>query len=101
MATPLALIQGGGKAANRGILMRSGGAFQTFPDVDHIVLDKTGTITVGEPAVSEIVGLGEEKTDVLATAASARPSRNTRPTPSSTTPTAATSRTPTSTLSSP
>jgi heavy metal translocating P-type ATPase len=71
MATPLALIRGGGKAANRGILMRSGDAFQIFPDVDHIVLDKTGTITVGEPAVSEIVGLGEEETDVLATAASA------------------------------
>jgi len=71
MATPLALIRGGGKAANRGILMRSGDAFQIFPDVDHIVLDKTGTITVGEPAVSEIVGVGEEETDVLATAASA------------------------------
>uniref|UniRef100_UPI003EBF8F22 heavy metal translocating P-type ATPase n=1 Tax=Halobaculum sp. EA56 TaxID=3421648 RepID=UPI003EBF8F22 len=41
MATPLALIRGGGKAANRGILMRSGDAFQIFPDVDHIVLDKT------------------------------------------------------------
>ena len=71
MATPLALIRGGGKAANRGILMRSGDAFQIFPDVDHIVLDKTGTITIGDPAVSEIVGLGEEETDVLATAASA------------------------------
>ena len=71
MATPLALIRGGGKAANRGILTRSGDAFQIFPDVDHIVLDKTGTITVGEPAVSEIVGVGEEETDVLATAASA------------------------------
>jgi heavy metal translocating P-type ATPase len=71
MATPLALIRGGGKAANRGILMRSGDAFQIFPDVDHIVLDKTGTITVSEPAVSEIVGLREENNDVLATAASA------------------------------
>ncbi|UPV76973.1 cation-translocating P-type ATPase (plasmid) [Halorussus limi] len=71
MATPLALIRGGGKAANRGILMRSGDAFQIFPDVDHIVLDKTGTITVGEPAVSEIVGLNVDEGDVLATAASA------------------------------
>ncbi|MFC4989263.1 heavy metal translocating P-type ATPase [Saliphagus infecundisoli] len=60
MATPLALIRGGGKAANRGILMRSGDAFQIFPDVDHIVLDKTGTITVGEPTVSEVVGLDSE-----------------------------------------
>ncbi|MEF8784146.1 MAG: cation-translocating P-type ATPase [Haloarculaceae archaeon] len=60
MATPLALIRGGGKAANRGILMRSGDAFQIFPDVDHIVLDKTGTITVGEPAVSEVVAFDSE-----------------------------------------
>ena len=71
MATPLALIRGGGKAANRGILMRSGDAFQIFPDVDHIVLDKTGTITVGEPAVSEVIGLDDRESDVLAAAASA------------------------------
>ncbi|GAA0212983.1 MULTISPECIES: heavy metal translocating P-type ATPase [Halobacteriales] len=71
MATPLALIRGGGKAANRGILMRSGDAFQIFPDVDHIVLDKTGTITVGEPAVSAVVGFNADEEDVLATAASA------------------------------
>ncbi|WP_435197697.1 heavy metal translocating P-type ATPase [Natronomonas sp. EA1] len=71
MATPLALIRGGGKAANRGILMRSGDAFQIFPDVDHIVLDKTGTITVGEPTVSEVVAFGADEVDVLTTAASA------------------------------
>ncbi|MEF8842340.1 MAG: cation-translocating P-type ATPase [Haloarculaceae archaeon] len=71
MATPLALIRGGGRAANRGILMRSGDAFQIFPDVDRIVLDKTGTITAGEPAVSEIVALDGAESGVLATAASA------------------------------
>jgi len=71
MATPLALIRGGGKAASRGILMRSGDAFQIFPDIDRVVLDKTGTVTVGEPAVSEVVGVGEAERDVLATAASA------------------------------
>ncbi|MFB6186204.1 MAG: HAD-IC family P-type ATPase, partial [Halobacteriaceae archaeon] len=71
MATPLALIRGGGKAADRGILMRSGDAFQIFPNVDHIILDKTGTITVGEPGVSEVVGINNEESDVLAMAASA------------------------------
>ncbi|WP_306061494.1 heavy metal translocating P-type ATPase [Natronococcus wangiae] len=71
MATPLALIRGGGKAANRGILMRSGDAFQLFPDVDRIVLDKTGTITVGEPAVSDVVALNGTESEMLATAASA------------------------------
>jgi heavy metal translocating P-type ATPase len=71
MATPLALIRGGGKAATRGILMRSGDAFQIFPDVDHVVLDKTGTITVGEPVVDEVVALEGDEATVLATAASA------------------------------
>ncbi|NIR30893.1 MAG: hypothetical protein GWN84_16575, partial [Gammaproteobacteria bacterium] len=49
MATPLALIRGGGMAAERGILMRSGEAFQTLKDITHVVLDKTGTITEGTP----------------------------------------------------
>jgi Cu+-exporting ATPase len=71
MATPLALIRGGGAAANRGILLRSGDAFQIFPAVDHIVLDKTGTITVGEPAVSEIVAFEGDGDNLLATAAGA------------------------------
>ncbi|MFB6359984.1 MAG: heavy metal translocating P-type ATPase [Halobacteriales archaeon] len=71
MATPLALIRGGGKAANHGILMRSGDAFQIFPDIDHIVLDKTGTITAGEPTVAEVVALDLNEDDVLSLAASA------------------------------
>jgi cation transport ATPase len=71
MATPLALIRGGGEAANRGILMRSGDAFQIFQDVDTIILDKTGTITEGEPAVDELIGLIEDERAVLRAAASA------------------------------
>jgi len=71
MATPLALIRGGGKAASRGILMRSGDAFQIFPEVDRVVLDKTGTITAGEPAVSEVVGVDGTESEVLVAAASA------------------------------
>ena len=54
MATPLATIRGGGEAALRGILMRSGEAFQVMGDVAVIVLDKTGTITRGEPTVQSI-----------------------------------------------
>ena len=72
MATPLALIRGGGQAAKRGILMRSGDAFQIFPDVGTIVLDKTGTITVGEPAMNIVVAPDEHtESEVLRTAASA------------------------------
>lgn len=59
MATPLALIRGGGMAAERGILMRSGEAFQVLKDVRKIMLDKTGTLTAGKPVVVEMVAPGE------------------------------------------
>lgn len=59
MATPLALIRGGGMAAERGILMRSGEAFQILKDISHVVLDKTGTITEGKPRLVAIVAVGD------------------------------------------
>jgi len=72
MATPLALIRGGGMAAERGILIRSGEAFQILKDITHIVLDKTGTITEGKPSVTEIDTLGNmSRNEVLRIAASA------------------------------
>lgn len=71
MATPLALVRGGGEAANRGILMRSGDAFQIFHEVENIVLDKTGTITEGEPSVEEVISLTESEDEVVGYAASA------------------------------
>lgn len=55
MATPLAMIRGGGEAALKGILMRTGEAFQVFKDVKKVVLDKTGTITVGKPRVADVI----------------------------------------------
>jgi Cu+-exporting ATPase len=72
MATPLALIRGGGMAAERGILMRSGEAFQTLKDITVVVLDKTGTITKGEPRVLAVVPFGgHERVEVFRYAASA------------------------------
>jgi len=72
MATPLAMIRGGGIAARKGILMRSGEAFQVFKDVKRVVLDKTGTITRGKPQVVEVVALHDDDQDhVLALAAAA------------------------------
>jgi len=58
MATPLAMINGGGVAAKRGILMRSGEAFQTLKDIDYVVFDKTGTLTLGKPEVTAIHAFG-------------------------------------------
>jgi heavy metal translocating P-type ATPase len=72
MATPLAMIRGGGEAARQGILMRSAASFQTFKDVTVVVMDKTGTITHGEPRVVEVVPVhGFTADDLLALAASA------------------------------
>ncbi len=58
MATPLAMINGGGVAAKRGILMRSGEAFQILKDIDYVVFDKTGTLTEGKPEVTAIHAFG-------------------------------------------
>ncbi len=71
MATPLAMIRGGGEAARRGILMRSAQAFQALPEVTTVVLDKTGTVTVGRPQVTDVVALGADEREVLRLAASA------------------------------
>jgi len=72
MATPLALIRGGGLAAERGVLIRSAEAFQVMKDIGAVVLDKTGTITEGDTAVVEVVAFGgASREDVLGSAASA------------------------------
>jgi len=65
MATPLAMIRGGGEAARKGILMRSGEAFQIFKDVTRVVLDKTGTLTEGKPAVVAVIADGPQGWQVV------------------------------------
>ncbi|KKL59115.1 hypothetical protein LCGC14_2218570, partial [marine sediment metagenome] len=71
MATPLAMIKGGGIAAQKGILMRSGEAFQAFNDVNKIILDKTGTLTVGKPKVIQVITCNEyDELSLLSIAAS-------------------------------
>jgi P-type Cu+ transporter len=59
--------------AERGILLRSGEAIQAFKDIQVIVLDKTGTITRGEPVVTDVVATdaSHSEHDVLRIAASA------------------------------
>jgi len=72
MATPLAMIRGGGMAAERGILMRAGEAFQVLKDVRKVMLDKTGTLTLGKPAVREVIAIeGGDERALLRLAASA------------------------------
>jgi len=55
LATPTSLTVGIGKAAQHGVLIRSGDALQTAKRLDTIVLDKTGTITVGKPSLTDVV----------------------------------------------
>jgi heavy metal translocating P-type ATPase len=70
ISAPLSIVRGAGEAADRGILMRTGEAFQTYRLVTHVVLDKTGTLTEGKPVVREIVALGVSEDELLeATAA--------------------------------
>ena len=71
LATPTSLTVGIGKGAEQGILIRSGDALQTAKKLDAIVLDKTGTITKGEPALTDVVAVnGFDEDEVLAFAAS-------------------------------
>src|SRR5690606_4945345 len=67
LATPTAIMVGTGKGAENGILIRGGEALEAGHTITAIVLDKTGTITHGKPAVTDIVS---EHDDVLQLAAS-------------------------------
>jgi len=71
IAAPLAIVRGTGAAADRGIVMRTGEAFQTFRLVRRIVLDKTGTLTEGKPTVRAVRALDGDEDRVLALAAAA------------------------------
>jgi P-type Cu+ transporter len=72
MATPLALVRGGGIAAERGILMRSGEAFQALKDITDVVFDKTGTLTEGKPRLVAVEPFGDfDRDELLRLAASA------------------------------
>ena len=71
VSAPLSIVRGAGEAAERGILMRTGEAFQGYRLATHIVFDKTGTITEGRPGLQEIVAIGESEERLLAIAAAA------------------------------
>jgi Cu+-exporting ATPase len=57
LATPTAIMVGTGRGAELGILIRSGEALQLAGSADTIVLDKTGTITLGQPVVTDLIPL--------------------------------------------
>ena len=70
LATPTALMVGSGMGAERGILIRKGEAIQTMKQVKLIAFDKTGTITKGEPEVTDVIPLGVSEEELLTLTAS-------------------------------
>jgi len=72
LATPTALTVGMGKGAEHGVLIKNGDALENAQQVDTVLLDKTGTITEGKPAVTDVLPLaGQTEQDVLALAGAA------------------------------
>jgi Cu+-exporting ATPase len=74
LATPTAIMVGTGRGAESGILIRGGGALEAAGRIDTVLLDKTGTLTLGRPTVVEVVvgpgwsGSGRELLDLVASA---------------------------------
>jgi len=65
LATPLSIMVGTGKGARAGILIRSAEALETAQKLDTVVLDKTGTITAGKPALTDVHAAGGMSEDEL------------------------------------
>ena len=69
LATPVAIMVGTGKGAENGILIKSGEALEVTHNIQSVVLDKTGTITQGKPAVTDIHGVKTDSKELLKIAA--------------------------------
>ena len=64
MATPITVLAAVGRSARRGIVIKGGRYLEALAKVDTLVMDKTGTLTIGRPAVTDVVafdGAGEDE----------------------------------------
>ncbi len=65
LATPTAIMVGTGLGAERGVLVKNASALEASAGIDTVVMDKTGTLTKGEPEVTDLVATGRSEQDVL------------------------------------
>ena len=70
LATPISMTVAMGKGAHAGILFRNAEAIERMRDIDTVVVDKTGTLTLGKPALTDFVASGISEEEVLTLAAS-------------------------------
>jgi Cd2+/Zn2+-exporting ATPase/Cu+-exporting ATPase len=71
LATPIAMLASIGAAASRGILVKGGKYLESLSHADVVLIDKTGTITTGQPKITDVIALaGHSQDEVLALAAS-------------------------------
>ena len=66
LATPTAIMVGTGLGAGRGVLFKNATALETSARIDTVVMDKTGTLTKGEPEVTDVVAEGMAEDEMLA-----------------------------------
>jgi Cd2+/Zn2+-exporting ATPase/Cu+-exporting ATPase len=72
LATPVAMLASIGGSAKRGVLIKGGKYLETLARADVVLVDKTGTLTLGQPQITDVIPLnGSPASDILALAASA------------------------------
>jgi len=72
LATPIAVLASIGASAKRGLLIKGGKYLESLAGADVVLVDKTGTLTLGQPQITEIIPLDElSASEILALAASA------------------------------
>lgn len=65
LATPTSIMAGSGRAAEMGILFKGGEHLETAHHLDTIVLDKTGTVTKGEPTLTDVIAFDHDEAEML------------------------------------